>query len=287
MLFLSIIIPTFRDWERLRVCLDSLTSQMNPSIGTEIVVVNNDPLSPIPEWVSMCPQTKCVTESEPGSYAARNCGALLAKGSVLAFTDSDCIPESSWLENVEATFKGNRTRLVSGKVLVNPRDSRRIGSVEAYDMAVGIRQDIYAKKGTGATANLICTREAFDLVNGFDSSRMSGGDTDFCKRLRAKGVNLEYVPSIEVAHPARSSWSEVSNKARRLAGSRAFTTGKEFRRFFLAILLPPLVRAKLIITCKRLSLKDRTLALGVLIALKAVQFLEFFSVLLFKKDRVR
>lgn len=279
--------PTYKDWDRAKLCIDALYQQTADLRNVEIILVNNDPNATLPEWTSKISSLICITEGKPGSYSARNAGARRANGDIFAFTDSDCIPSSNWIEVILESFSNRNLELLSGKVQIIAKDQYSIRAIEAYDIAVGIRQDVYAKKGTAATANLVCRRNVFASVGGFDEERLSGGDTDFCKRLRALGVSLTYAPSLLVLHPARSSWSEIAGKARRLAGSRATTKGKEFYRFLFSVLMPPVVRAKLIITCSNLSFTQKLKALLILISLKFVQVVEFFNVLVFGKQKVR
>src|SRR5690554_883295 len=104
-LFFSVIIPTYRD-ERLKLCLFSLASQSLPNNNFEVIVVNNDPEDLIDvnleHYKSL--DIKIVYEPVAGSYAARNTGILYASGKILAFTDSDCIPDVDWLQNAKRYF---------------------------------------------------------------------------------------------------------------------------------------------------------------------------------------
>jgi len=104
--FISVIIPTYHDWERLKLCLAALREQTYPQDRFEVLVVNNDPQDPVPE-MELPNNFQVLSESKPGSYAARNKGISVAKGEILAFTDSDCIPYEDWLEKaVERLLDG-------------------------------------------------------------------------------------------------------------------------------------------------------------------------------------
>ncbi|MDZ7736204.1 MAG: glycosyltransferase [Gammaproteobacteria bacterium] len=41
--YVSVIVPVYHDWDRLRDCLHALSQQHYPPESLEIIVVNNDP----------------------------------------------------------------------------------------------------------------------------------------------------------------------------------------------------------------------------------------------------
>jgi glycosyltransferase involved in cell wall biosynthesis len=47
---------------------------------------------------------KVIRKNNEGPASARNAGAWVAKGSLLAFTDADCVPSPSWLKNLTQPF---------------------------------------------------------------------------------------------------------------------------------------------------------------------------------------
>src|SRR5690606_18155071 len=98
----SVIIPTYRDWESLAQCLDALKNQTYPASSIEILVVNNDTGQLVPSGCASSPNVRILQESKAGSYAARNRGLVEAKGELIGFTDSDCIPEPDWIANAVA-----------------------------------------------------------------------------------------------------------------------------------------------------------------------------------------
>lgn len=280
----SVIIPTYNSWGTLESCINALLCQ-DCNFDYEIIVANNDPDDPPPRWLHACPRVTMISVEQKGSYSARNAAAKAARGSVYCFTDADCIPSPDWLSLLVECVISSTSGLVAGRVEMIPLDEFQITAIEAYDMAVGIRQDLYVKKGVAATANLGVTRDKFELVDGFDSTRFSGGDTDFCKRLAMIGHVVAYCGSAVVKHPARRSWSEISSKARRLAGSKASTRGREFLKNFSSTMAPPIVRTKIILRSS-LSKKSKAGALTIMCRLKMIQVLEFWAVLC-GKNRTR
>src|ERR1700758_5194533 len=91
----SIIIPTFNGAAHIGNCLDALIKQAERQ-GTEILVVNDGSTDNTVEVVSRYRGVRLITQSNAGPAAARNRGALEAKGSIVLFTDDDCVPMADW-----------------------------------------------------------------------------------------------------------------------------------------------------------------------------------------------
>jgi glycosyltransferase involved in cell wall biosynthesis len=66
--------------------------QSYPKSLYEIIFVDNGSVENIEVLVSQFPQTSFTNEPKPGSYAARNKRISIARGEIIAFTDSDCVP---------------------------------------------------------------------------------------------------------------------------------------------------------------------------------------------------
>ena len=220
---ISVIIPAFNDAARLQLCLQGLAQQTYPDF--EVIVVDNGSKDVVAHR-KVCEPFDFVTftsEATPGSYAARNKGLELARGEVLAFTDSDCIPEPDWLENgvkhlAELDYKG----LVAGRLAVFPASAEHPSPVELYEMMFAFPQERYVRdSGYGVTGNMITHRQVVDKIGPFNTELMSGGDHDFGVRARAAGFGAVYAPDVCVQHPARRSFAEIKKKLRRtMAGVR-------------------------------------------------------------------
>ena len=144
---ISVIIPTYHDWDRLEVCINSLNNQTLSKKIYEIIIVNNDPEDSPPDENSYL-GINLISERKSGSYAARNTGIKFAKGNILAFTDSDCIPYEDWLENIYRLMSNNpKLSRVGGKVeLFYSSNTLSLG--ELYEKAFAFPQKAYVNKGT-------------------------------------------------------------------------------------------------------------------------------------------
>ncbi len=216
--FVSVIIPVYNDMERLAKCLDVLSQQTYPVDFYEIVVVDNgSEISPEPV-ISRFKNTRLFFEEKKSAYAARNKGVSVAKGSVLVFTDSDCIPCHSWLEKgVDTLIRCTEQIIVGGKIkfFFSAPDSPNI--FELYDSCKNLQQEKYIKQSNFIlTANLFTLRKTFDVVGGFNEKLMSGGDAEWGNRACSAGYKLLYEKRARIDHPARCTMRALVKKTIRV-----------------------------------------------------------------------
>jgi glycosyltransferase involved in cell wall biosynthesis len=213
----SVIIPLYNDAARLRACLDALSSQTIHQ-PYEILVVDNGSSDNPSAVVADYPLAALLTEERRGSYAARNRGVAEAKGEVLAFTDADCIPANDWLERGAAgVLQPGVPLCVGGRISVFPTTPDSRGVVELYQVLNGFPQQLYIERYSfSTTANMFVLADTFAAVGPFEDSLISSGDREWGQRAARAGVKLVYAGAVVVAHPARSSVTEMRKKARRV-----------------------------------------------------------------------
>ena len=209
----SILIPTYRDWPRLLLCLDALAQQSLPREAFEIIVIDNDANHqppPLPAGV------RCLHAPQGYSYAARNAGAASATGELLAFTDADCLPDPDWLAEGLASFAAQPDlALLAGRIEVFAAQEN---AVSRYENLFEFQQAEWVRLWRfGVTANLMVRRPAFDGAGGFNAAMKSGGDSDFCRRCQALGLAIGYAESALVRHPSRETLGALLTKNRRVA----------------------------------------------------------------------
>lgn len=286
---LSVIVPVYQHWNLVTNLVKALSKQTLESRFWELIIVDNGSdgvpeLSSLPDFVNLL---HCST---PGSYAARNLGLANAKGDLLVFTDADCTPDETWLEEMfESYSSGSKKELIAGAITIY-RDSHHelANPVELYDIALGLPQESYVKRGYAVTANLAIPSVIFNEVGHFDESRFSGGDSEICRRAGKNGFQLRYEPKAIVKHPARSSWLELETKVRRVKGGQ-IKADKLSRRvqYFIRSFLPPLRAYLKVLRNKSLVIREKLTIFGVLSKLWIVEMDEVLRLLLGKKPERR
>lgn len=271
--FVSVIVPIYEHWYVAHRLFEAFAAQTLPADRYELIVVDNgSPLVAIPE--NLPANARVLHCATPGSYAARNMGVQHARGSILVFTDADCIPDPHWLEGMVAAMNAGAS-LVAGDIrmiTMNPTPS----AAEMFDLLSGLPQRRYVSRGYAATANLAATRQLYDAVGGFNENHMSGGDAEFCRRARAAGATLVFSAESIVRHPARDGWDELETKARRKIGGqlRRQSGGVAFVRLLALMAARPLRDVGRFLGASEFPLRYRLTAIAVRFRLAFVEFAE-------------
>jgi GT2 family glycosyltransferase len=211
--FVSVIIPHYNDLAALAVCLAGLARQSWPGDRMEIIVADNNSACGLDEVRRVAAGCRVIHAPIQGAGPARNAGAAVATGDVLAFIDSDCDPAPDWIEHgvrglAEYDFAGGHVRTTS-------RDPLRPSAVEAWEMEFGFnfKRHILVEGYTG-TGNMWVWRRVFDAVGGFRAGISE--DMDWSFRATRAGYRLGYVPDAVVSHLARPDWHELLRRWRRV-----------------------------------------------------------------------
>ena len=157
----------------------------------------------------IAPEATVVPASEQGAGPARNAGAAAARGSHLAFIDSDCIADQNWLREGMACL--DQFDYVGGRVITTVRDAKRLTPAEAFEavFAFDFEKYIHKDKFSG-TGNLFVPKVIFEQVGGFRAGVAE--DIDWCHRANAMGFRLGYAEHAIVYHAARREWSELTKR---------------------------------------------------------------------------
>jgi glycosyltransferase involved in cell wall biosynthesis len=203
--FFSVIIPTFERPDSLTRVLDLLSIQSERDF--EVIVVDQSE-NPWPgQNLNFNLDLLYVRSAVCGAVRARNFGAMLARGRIIAFLDDDCEPSMRWLEAAKPLFASPHVVGVEGLVESSRLDDPNWRPVTNRSFA-----------GLGfMTANLFVRRAAFYQVSGFDISFEDPHfreDTDFGWRVQELG-QMPFSEEAWVYHPPHSREKARESQAAR------------------------------------------------------------------------
>jgi glycosyltransferase involved in cell wall biosynthesis len=267
----SVIIPHYNDLESLDLCLAALARQ-SYSGDTEIVVADNDsPQGEAAVAEGIDGRARLVIVRQRGAGPARNGGAAASTGDILAFIDSDCVPDGRWLESGIAAL--SRCDFAGGGIEVLTR-GKGMSATEAFERVFAFDAESYVlKKGFAPSGNLFCPRGVFEAVSGFGTGVSE--DVEWSRRATALNFRLGYAPEALVGHPARRTWDELRHKWVRInAETFALATRERHGRFkwllrTLALPLSAVVHSGKALRSQRIAgMRQRCGALAILYRLR-------------------
>ncbi len=227
----SVVIPYRNARETLPACLEALAGQSFADF--EAILVNNNSSDDSEEVVRRFATEHgalaiiLAREDTPGASAARNTGAGTAHGDWLVFTDSDCVPEPGWLEQLQAAQQ-KEPGLSAMAGCIKPYPTRHpisqfLGLFTLPALGEPRRHTAYTLIAGGfPTANLAIQKSLFDALGGFDNSiPYYGEDHDLCRRIYAAGHAIQTVPAAVVRHIHRHTLGALCGQARHAGQSQA------------------------------------------------------------------
>lgn len=143
-----------------------------------------------------------------GPASARNAGWRSAATELVAFLDSDAIPDPGWIEALAAHFADPLVGAAAPRIkgFVSPRRADRpVGRYAAArsPLDLGALPGLVrpgSRVSYVPTVALVARRSALVEVGGFDESLRYGEDVDLEWRLADAGWRVRYDPSITVRH---------------------------------------------------------------------------------------
>jgi mycofactocin system glycosyltransferase len=206
----SVVIPVKDRAGELERCLASIAKVDYPARLVQVIVVD-DGSADASAAVATAHGALVVPSGGTGRgpAAARNVGARLASGEILAFIDSDCTASTDWLVELLPAFSEPKIVAVGGLVDGMCLDS----AIDRYESVMS-SLSLGGREMTGGggddtfylpSCNLLVRRLPFLQAGGFNDAMHVGEDVDLTWRLRDSGWTIAYLPVGRVFHEHRSS----------------------------------------------------------------------------------
>jgi glycosyltransferase involved in cell wall biosynthesis len=197
----SIIIPTFNGASRIDNCLDALLKQQTVDRDVEILVVNDGSTDNTADMVTRYSGIRLVSQANAGPAAARNRGASEARGTIILFTDDDCVPLSNWLDAMIKPF--DDPEVVGAKGVYRTRQKSLVARFVQVEY-----EDRYRMMADLDSIDFIDTysaafrRDRFLEMTGYDTSFpvACAEDVELSYRMSARGWKMKFVPAAIVYH---------------------------------------------------------------------------------------
>lgn len=159
----SVIVPAYNAEATIGACLESLLAQARAP--DEIVVVDDASTDGTAGVISRYPVKLIRLARNGGPGVARNEGARVAAGDILAFTDSDCVAPPDWLARLEREFDDEGIVAVTGGYAgtTAPGFLPLLQHLVLRERQATLPDEI----ASTITSNFACRRRAFEAVGGF------------------------------------------------------------------------------------------------------------------------
>jgi len=210
----SVVVCAYNAERTMDACLESLRTLNYPDY--EVIVVNDgskDRTLEISERHKAVydadpagPRMLIISQENKGLSIARNVGAQAASGEIVAYTDSDCVPDPDWLAFLVYKFVRSGFVAVGGPNFPPPEPHLVPAAVAASPGGPThvLLNDEVAEHIPGC--NMAFTRKALEEIGGFEPVfAAAGDDVDLCWRLQNRGYPIGFSPAATVWHYRRNT----------------------------------------------------------------------------------
>ncbi|MBW6433731.1 glycosyltransferase [Actinoplanes hulinensis] len=210
----TVIVPAHDAGAQIGAQLAALAAQRYDGVW-EVLVVDNgstdDTATVALRWAGRLPGLRVIREDRLGVNYARNAGARVARGEILAFCDADDVATPSWLGELvaacaDADIAGG---YLDQAALNSPRAqaSRLANPTDRLPLIMD-----WLPYATGACMAVRAT--VFDKLGGFDETYADGGgdDVELCLRAQFAGHTVAFAPGAVMRYRLREGLRQIARQ---------------------------------------------------------------------------
>jgi glycosyltransferase involved in cell wall biosynthesis len=236
--FISVVVAVYNPLkEHIGPCLKALGKLQYPHDSHEIIIVDDGSTAETTEecLTQLAPDERrrisYVKTAHAGHPVANNQGFAVARGSLIALTDADCIVDSHWLQAFEAAFS-DRTLGGAGGLTHSYRVTNWIE--EYCDYFGSLRTPVFRDGEVShvISANSCWRANVLREVEGFgrlyeeyaSKGFFIGGyaDLELSRKVAAAGYTLGYVPAAVAWHQHRKTLGARAKQFHKYGEGAAF-----------------------------------------------------------------
>jgi len=195
----SVVIPCHNVEKEIANCITALLEQDYPKDKFEIIVVDDGSTDDTLGIVSGYDIKVLRHERRKGRAVAMNTGIEVASGSIIAFTNADCVPEKSWLMKLIAGYTNDRVAGVGGLTTTPAEGDIYLEFMRRLSyMQYNGPENTYSPL---SSSNISYRKSILQEVGGFDTDlQFSGEDQDIWLKVKQLGYDVLYTQKAKVYH---------------------------------------------------------------------------------------
>jgi len=196
----SVIVPAYNAEKTIAACLRALAGQTLDKSAYEVIVVDDGSKDGTADVVKSFP-VKYLHQANRGPATARNHGAREARGKIILFTDSDCVPSPDWIAEMVKPFDDPDVVAVKGAYRTNQRSfTARFAQVEFEERFELLKRA--PSIDMVDTYSAAYRADVFRQAGGFDESFpvANNEDTELSYKLSRMGRKMVFSPDAVVYH---------------------------------------------------------------------------------------
>jgi len=198
---ISVVIPVYNSEKTLRLCLESICHQQTCLENQYEVIIIDDGSKDRSVDIAKTYPVRYFFQKNQGPGVARNHGVARSRGKIVLFTDSDCVPEPDWIEEMVRPIRRKNFIAVKGAyVKPGPGAASRFAQLEF--------EERYDKLEKAPSIDMVDTYAAAFVKNcfleagGFDPNFpvANNEDVDLSYKLSTAGKKMAFNRRAKVRH---------------------------------------------------------------------------------------